>query len=68
MYLKAEAWKKEIDLDCLCKEFIFEEEEAVAACGWRMCKWCTTLPSLWLLLGTDLSHTLPCAPDRLSQD
>ncbi|SPO37200.1 related to SEC14 -phosphatidylinositol/phosphatidylcholine transfer protein [Pseudozyma flocculosa] len=36
MYLKSEAWKKEFELDRLCEEFIFEEEEAVAACGWRM--------------------------------
>ncbi|PWY98305.1 CRAL/TRIO domain-containing protein [Testicularia cyperi] len=36
MYLKAEAWKKEIQLDKLVREFKFEEREEVAAHGWRM--------------------------------
>lgn len=36
MYLKAEAWKKEIDLDRLVREFSFDERDAVAAHGWCM--------------------------------
>lgn len=36
MYLKAEAWKKEIELDRLVQEFEFEERDAVAAHGWCM--------------------------------
>lgn len=36
MYLKAEAWKKEIQLDRLVREFEFSERDEVAAHGWCM--------------------------------
>ncbi|SJX63792.1 related to SEC14-phosphatidylinositol/phosphatidylcholine transfer protein [Sporisorium reilianum f. sp. reilianum] len=36
MYLKAEAWKKEIELDRLVREFRFDERDAVASHGWCM--------------------------------
>lgn len=36
MYTKAEAWKREIGLDDLCREFDFSEREVVAKHGWRM--------------------------------
>lgn len=36
MYLKAEAWKKEIGLDKLVREFKFDERQDVAAFGWCM--------------------------------
>ena len=36
MYLKAEAWKKEIQLDRLVRDFTFDERDAVAAHGWCM--------------------------------
>ncbi len=36
MYLKAEAWKKEIQLDRLVREFQFEERDQVAKHGWCM--------------------------------
>ncbi|WFD36612.1 hypothetical protein MCUN1_003497 [Malassezia cuniculi] len=36
MFVKAEAWKHEIGLDQLCREFEFEERDRVAKHGWRM--------------------------------
>ncbi|SNX86032.1 related to SEC14 -phosphatidylinositol/phosphatidylcholine transfer protein [Melanopsichium pennsylvanicum] len=36
MYLKAEAWKKEIHLDALVKDFVFSERDQVASHGWCM--------------------------------
>ncbi|GAK65574.1 sec14 cytosolic factor [Moesziomyces antarcticus] len=36
MYLKAEAWKKEIKLDRLVREFDFAERDEVASHGWSM--------------------------------
>ncbi|WFD32234.1 hypothetical protein MSPP1_003278 [Malassezia sp. CBS 17886] len=36
MYMKAQEWKRDMELDRLCAEFDFEEREDVAAGGWRM--------------------------------
>ncbi len=36
MYLKAEAWKKEIKLDRLVRDFDFAERDEVASHGWSM--------------------------------
>ncbi|EST09563.1 CRAL-TRIO domain protein [Kalmanozyma brasiliensis GHG001] len=36
MYLKAEAWKKEVQLDKLVKDFHFTERDEVASHGWCM--------------------------------
>lgn len=36
MYLKAEEWKKEIELDRLVREFHFDERDVVASHGWCM--------------------------------
>lgn len=36
MYSKSEAWKREIGLDRLCREFNFEERDLVAKHGWCM--------------------------------
>ena len=36
MYSKSEAWKHEIELDRLCREFNFEERDLVAKHGWCM--------------------------------
>ncbi|KAN0062085.1 cytosolic factor, phosphatidylinositol/phosphatidylcholine transfer protein [Thecaphora frezii] len=38
MYLKAEEWKKKVDLDRLVDEWVFDEEEEVAKSGWKMCE------------------------------